>query len=171
MYISSDDLNLQKATMSVKLLDFSGNIHTDELFSVDIPGNTSLVYYDTLQTALIGNLNPGELALLVTLDGDSTLPDMVKEKNLLYFVSPKELQLPVPVISKKVKETPTGYAIVLSCDKLVKNLFLSTSVKGDFSDNYFDMLPGVPVEVQFNTPDKNPNMADLILVKSLIDTY
>ena len=157
--------------MRVELLDFSGKSYSDELFAVDIPGNTSLVYYDTLKSALVGDLSPTKLVLVVTLDGVDKYPDRYKEQNLLYFVSPKNLQLPVPVISKKVTETPTGYTIRLSCDKLVKNLFLSTRVKGDFSDNYFDMLPGVPVEVQFITSKKTPGIGDLIVVKSLVDTY
>ncbi len=171
VYISSDDEKLRKATMRVELLDFSGKSYSDELFAVDIPGNTSLVYYDTLKAAMVGDLSPTELVLAVTLDVIDKYPDRYNEKNLFYFVAPKNLQLPVPVISKKVTETPTGYTIRLSCDKLVKNLFLSTRVKGDFSDNYFDMLPGVPVEVEFMTSKKTPRMGDLIVVKSLVDTY
>ncbi len=169
VYISSDDRDFTRATMTVKVLDFSGNLYSDEGFTVDIPGNTSLVYYDTLQSALLGNLNPKEVVILVTLKGVGL--SWVKTKNLFYFVSPKDLALPVPIIEKTVTETKTGYNIHLSCDKLVKNLYLSTTVKGEFSDNYFDMLPGESVDILFNTPKKNPKMADLIMLKSLTDTY
>jgi beta-mannosidase len=171
VYISSDDLSNRKAALTVKLLDFAGNSHFEKIIPVDIPANTSLVYWDTLQAALTGNLNPGELVLLVTLEGDNTQSKPVKEKNLLYFVSPKDLLLPVPVISKKIKETPTGYSILLSSDKLAKNIFLSASVKGDFSDNYFDLLPGIPAEVQFSTPKKDLKPGDLFVIKSLADSY
>jgi len=44
-------------------------------------------------------------------------------------------------------------------------------VKGDFSDNYFDLLPGESVDVQFTTPERKLKMNELIVVKSLIDTY
>ncbi len=169
VYISSNDAEFNRATMTVKLLDFNGNLYSDEGFTVDIPANTSLVYYDTLQSALVGNLNPKELLLLVTLKGVGLT--FMKTKNTMYFVSPKDLELPVAKIDKKVTETPSGYSIRLTCDKLVKNLCLSTSVKGDFSDNYFDMLPGESVDIQFTTTKKNPKMADLIVVKSLIDSY
>ncbi len=169
VYISSDDPDLKQAVMTVKVLDFSGNIHSDEVFTVDIPEHSSLVYYDTLQSALTGNLNPNGLLLLVTLKGSGFLA--WQAKNILYFVPPKDLDLPVPSIDKKVTETPTGYNIRLTCDKLVKNVYLSTSARGEFSDNYFDMMPGEWVEVQFATSKKNPKMVDLIIVRSLINTY
>jgi len=169
VYISSDDRVLNRAIMTVKVLDFNGNLYSDEGFTVDIPENSSLVYYDTLQSALLGNLDPKEMVLLVTLK--STGFTGMQSKNMLYFVPPKDLELPVPVINKKVTPIPGGYNIKLTCDKLVKNIYLSTSVKGDFSDNYFDMLPGESVDIKFITLKKNAKMGDLIIVKSLIDTY
>ena len=71
--------------MTVKVMDFEGNLYSDDGFRVDIPGNTSLVYYDTLQSALLGRLNPKEVLLLVTLKGD--FPAIVA-KNILYLVPP-----------------------------------------------------------------------------------
>ncbi|MCX6307054.1 MAG: glycoside hydrolase family 2 protein [Bacteroidetes bacterium] len=169
VYITTDDPKFNRAIMTVKVLDFAGTLYSDEGFTVDIPENSSLVYYDTLQSALLGKLNPKEVMLLVTFKSLGIMGTQVK--NTLYFVSPKDLELPVPTIEKKVTATPTGYNIHLSCDKLVKNLYLSTSVKGEFSDNYFDMLPGESIDVQFTTPKKNAKMAELIVVKSLTDSY
>ena len=53
--------------------------------------------------ALVGDLSPTELVLVVTLDVVDKYPDRYKENNLLYFVSPKNLKLEVPKI--KTKET------------------------------------------------------------------
>jgi beta-mannosidase len=155
--------------MTVKVIDFDGNLYSDEGFEVDIPANSSLVYYDTLQSALIGNLNPRKLMILVTLKG--LFVSFVKTANILYLVPPKDLELEVPHIEKKIAETSTGYKITLTCDKLVKNLYLSSSLKGEFSNNYFDMFPGESVDVEFTTPKKNPKISDLFMIKSLIDTY
>ncbi|MCX6278559.1 MAG: glycoside hydrolase family 2 protein, partial [Bacteroidetes bacterium] len=168
VYISSDDPQPFAGVMTVKLIDFHGNMYSDEGFTVEIPGNTSLVYYDTAQTALLGKLNPAEVFLLVTYKSKMFWE---KSVNLLYFVAPKDLQLPVPEISKKVIASPTGYKIKLSSEKLVKNLFLSTSVTGDFSNNYFDLLPGESVDIEFVTRKKDPKMEEKIVVRSLVDTY
>ncbi len=169
VYISSDDQKLNMAIMTVKVLDFDGNLYSDEGFTVDIPENSSLVYYDTLQTALLGKLNPKACLLLVTLKGTGF--SGLQVKNMLYFVSPKDLALQLPSIEKVVTATPTGYNIRISCSKLAKNVSLSTTLKGDFSDNYFDMLPGESVDVQFTTAKKNPKINELIVLRSLIDTY
>ncbi|MFZ4521508.1 MAG: beta-mannosidase [Bacteroidales bacterium] len=169
VYVTTDDPKFNRAIMTVKVLDFSGNIYSDEGFTIDVPANSSLVYYDTLKSALLGKLNPAEVMLLVTFKSTGVMG--TEAKNLLYFVAPKDLALPVPVIEKTITATPTGYKINLTCDKLVKNVYLSSSLKGDFSDNYFDMLPGESVDILFTTPKKNPKISDLIVVKSLIDSY
>ncbi len=169
VYIASDNPKMLRATMTVKVVDFNGTLYSDEGFTVDIPEYSSLVYYDTLQSALLGKLNPKELLLLVTLKSNGL--QGMQTKNMLYFVAPKDLELPVPVIGKTITPTPTGYNIHLTCDKLVKNIYLSTSVKGDFSDNYFDMLPGESVDVTFTTPKKNAKMAEQIVVRSLVDSF
>jgi beta-mannosidase len=169
VYISSDKQELIQGIMTVKVLDFEGNIHSDEGFSVEIPGDSSLVYYDTLQTALQGNLDPKAVFLLVTLKG-SGFPK-VEVKNTWYFVAPKDLSLPVPTIEKEVTARPNGYNIHISCDKLVKNLYLSSSQEGNFSNNYFDMLPGESVDIQFITSKKNLKPAEMFEIRSLTDSY
>ena len=171
VYVTTDDLSPIKANMSVKLLDFSGRTYTNRTCLVEIPANGSKICFDTLVSALVGKLNPAELVFAVTMEGENIHGENVKADNLLYFVSPKDLLLPVPSISRKIRETPTGYTVLLSSDKLVKNLFLSANLKGSFSDNYFDLLPGVPVEIQFTTTKKSLEIDKLITLKSLVDTY
>ena len=171
VYVTTDDLSPIKANMSVKLLDFSGRTYTNRTYLVEIPANGSKICFDTLVSALVGKLNPAELVFAVTMEGENIHGENVKAENLLYFVSPKDLLLPVPSISRKIRETPTGYTVLLSSDKLVKNLFLSANLKGSFSDNYFDLLPGVPVEIQFTTTKKSLEIDKLITLKSLVDTY
>ena len=171
VYVTTDDLSPIKANMSVKLLDFSGRTYTNRTCLVEIPANGSKICFDTLVSALVGKLNPAELVFAVTMEGENIHGENVKAENLLYFVSPKDLLLPVPSISRKIRETPTGYTVLLSSDKLVKNLFLSANLKGSFSDNYFDLLPGVPVEIQFSTTKKSLEIDKLITLKSLVDTY
>jgi len=171
VYVNSDCLFSQKATMTVKLISFEGKTWFEKKLSADIASNSCKIYFDTLQSLLTGVLNPEGLVLQVTLAGTDPRAEKLNEQSLLYFVAPKDMRLSATVINKQVIETGDGYTIRLSSDKLVKNLFLSTQVRGEFSDNYFDLLPGVPVEVQFATKKKLPGMGDLITFKSLADTY
>ncbi len=167
VYISSEKNELIKGILFVKLIDFKGNIYANEEFPIEISGNVSLIYFDTLKTAYLGKLNPAEALCLVNFKDSNDK----NYKNLLYFVSPKDLSLPVPMINKQVIETPTGYRIELSCDKLAKNVIISSIVNGEFSDNYFDLLPGESVDVKFTTSKRFSKMADMIVVKSLTDSY
>ncbi|MCX6268114.1 MAG: glycoside hydrolase family 2 protein, partial [Bacteroidetes bacterium] len=169
VYISSDDQVHNSAQMTLRLIDFSGKVLYTRHSTIEIPENSSRIYFDTLQSALTGKLNPKKLLLQVTLE--SLINPRNQAKNILYFVSPKDLELENPAIETKVLEIEDGYSIRLSCRKLAKNLHLSTSAKGDFSDNYFDLLPGEPVLVTFTTTERIKRIADLIVVKSLIDTY
>lgn len=167
--ICSEDTSLAKAVMTVRVMDFSGNLITDEGFSVEIPGNSSLVYYDTLQTALLGKIDPKSVLMLVTLKGG--MFDPFKARNILYFVPPKDLDLPEVTVGKTVTKTLNGYSINLSSDKLVKNLFISTTAKGEFSDNYFDLLPGVPTTIEFKTTAMLTDPGKKFTVRNLTDTY
>ena len=168
IYISSDDPLPQTGVVSVNLTDFNGVVKMDKHFTVEVPGNSSLICFDTVQSNLLDKVNPAEVLLRVTYTNSQTGSET---KHILYFVPPKDLNLPVPLISKTIKPSPKGYTIRLSSDKLVKNLFLSSSVAGDFSDNYFDLIPGETVEVEFMTRKKDANISEKIMVKSLVDSY
>ena len=91
--------------------------------------------------------------------------------NFSYFSSPKDLKLPKPTITKVVAVSDQGYSITLSSDKLVKDLYLDTEEKGQFSDNYFDILPGEKVTVTFKTKEKIENLGDKLKLISLTDSY
>jgi len=168
VYISSDEHEVVKGKLTVKLIDFNGITRTTKTFNVSLAGNTAAICFDTVQSKMLGKLDPAQWVFQAIFQRDG---NGIQQKSLLYFVPPKDLQLQVPVITKKVTETPTGCTIELSSDKLAKNICISPLVKGDLSDNYFDLLPGESVQVKFTTPRKFQKMADLILVKSLIDTY
>ncbi|MCK9219828.1 MAG: glycoside hydrolase family 2 protein [Bacteroidales bacterium] len=169
VYIVSDDIMPQKRAMHIQLQDFSGKILCDELYSVTIPANSSLVYYDTLQSALLANYDTAS----VVFSASSIGLDEYLNGNLLYFAAPKNLKLSAPEITKKITELPSGdgFFIQITADKLVKNAYLSTDVKGDFSNNYFDILPGKMYKVKFYTSEKNIKNEDFVKIISLIDSY
>jgi hypothetical protein len=44
-----------------------------------------------------------------------------------------------------------GYKLTVTSDKLAKAVYLSSKTAGFCSDNYFDVLPDKPVELEFRT--------------------
>ncbi|WP_440119023.1 glycoside hydrolase family 2 protein [Paenibacillus sp. QZ-Y1] len=39
----------------------------------------------------------------------------------------------------------------LTKDVLARQVWISSEAEGIFSDNFFDLIPGIPVKVQFNS--------------------
>jgi beta-mannosidase len=75
--------------------------------------------------------------------------------NTLFFRPAKELLLPQPGIRTDVVNSTNGFKITLRADKLAKNVFLSTEkLGGFFTDNYFHLLPGRAVEIEFQTEEQ-----------------
>jgi beta-mannosidase len=92
-----------------------------------------------------------------------------------YFFQPyKNLSLPRPQISVEAVRTPAGFRITLSADKLARAVYLSApSYTGVFVDNYFDLIPGRKVEVEFRTR-ASINLADFqkrLAIRSLADAF
>jgi beta-mannosidase len=75
--------------------------------------------------------------------------DRVLSENLHFFASPKSLNLGTPQIEWHVKQENASLIIRIQSPQLVKNLYLYTDQDGYFSDNFFDLLPGDPVEVRY----------------------
>ncbi len=168
VYISNNDWRAHGGVFTVKVIDFDGNVYSDEGFSVEAPGNSSYVFYDTLATDLTGNLDPASLFILVTYRGHMS---GVEATNIFYLTAPKDLKLPVPKITKTAEATASGYRVTVFSEQLVKNLHLSSSIQGDFSQNYFDLMPNETRVLEFVTQKRDPKILDKIQIKSLVDSY
>jgi beta-mannosidase len=91
--------------------------------------------------------------------------------NNYYFRPVKDLNLPKPTITREISEVPGGYKIKLTTDKLAKNLWVSTYIKGKFSDNYMDIMPGESVELVFTTKYKIKDLSRNLIIRTIADTY
>jgi beta-mannosidase len=64
------------------------------------------------------------------------------------------------------------HVVEIESDVLVKNLWLDAGdIRGYFSDNYFDVVPGERVSVAFLTDERRTDMFPYIRLTSLVDTY
>jgi beta-mannosidase len=167
VYIISDNLVPQRAELAIELADFSGKNLFSKSVSVEIPANKSIIAFDTALSAMIKNRKTNEIVLITTLKNG----DQVISENLLYFDSPKNLDLKVPTIQKQVTEIPEGYKIEMSTDQLAKNVFLKMPFKGELSENYFDLIPGRTKTIIYTTNKRFSNILSLFKIISLADTY
>ncbi|MCB2221264.1 MAG: glycoside hydrolase family 2 protein [Bacteroidetes bacterium] len=143
VFIISDHQNDIQADLELKIIDFEGNIKWQKNTAIQI-NNTSSGIYESIDIYGIPQNNHVLSAKLIS--GDSLLA-----QNLFYFVSPKDLILSKPRITKEITHDKNGFRIMLSTDKLAKNVYLFTDAEGHFSDNFFDLLPGEVKTISFLT--------------------
>jgi beta-mannosidase len=115
------------------------------------PLNSSSYLTVPLNTLLAGKDPKGVVLFTEVLVGGKPV-----SSNEHFFQPYKNLSMPRPQITTEVVPVrggfPSGFNVTLSADKFARAVYLSTpNYAGFFSDNYFDLIPGQKVEVEFRT--------------------
>ena len=170
VFVVSDLKEPGEGILISKLMDLEGNIIWENRADVFIPANNSeIVATYPVDTILEGHAS-NEVVLSVELLKD----EEVISRNNLYLVAPKELQLNDADISYTIKKVSRDtLQIQLQTNYLAKDVCLSFSeVDGFFTDNYFDLIPGKIMEVQFISQGAgNSELEESLKVTSLVDSY
>jgi beta-mannosidase len=86
-----------------------------------------------------------------------------------YLTKPKELKLRKGEIIRKITKISSGYSITLTSQTLQKDLFLHTTSKGHFSDNFFDLLPNEAIKIEFETDHETLDDLSIKTLNQFID--
>jgi len=169
-YIVSDRLQSTVAQLKVSLLDFDGHTLWNQRQDIQVAALTSKWYGGIPAAELLAGKDPKSVFLLAELSvGGKTV-----SSNEHFFQAYKNLLLPHPQISRSAIRTQTGFRIILSSDKLARAVYLSApNYAGFFVDNYFDLVPGRKVEVEFRTraPLNSSDFQKRLMVRSLADAF
>jgi beta-mannosidase len=133
------------------------------------PRSSRLVVSKPLEE-ITGGRPPEEVYLYCELaKGETTL-----SSNVLHFSALKRVELPEPEIRADVLARDGVPVIRLQTTKFAKDVTLSApGIKGRFSDNFFDLVPGRTYEVRF-LADQPPGVEALkqaLKTMSLRDAY
>ena len=141
VYIVNDLITSLDETLEMKLIDFEGNVLWNASKQINVPSSSSnLVNSFSIDSGLTSKWNQ---VLLQVNFGDS--------KNTYFFVKPKELALNNNEIELDIEKVNEGYLISLSSITFQKDVMLSSTTNGHFSDNYFDLFPNEIKQVLFKT--------------------
>lgn len=141
VYIVNDLITSLDESLEMKLIDFGGNVLWSASKQIKVSSSSSnLVNSFSIDSGLTSKWNQ---VLLQVNFGNST--------STYFFVKPKELALKNNEIEFDVEKVNEGYLISMSSISLQKDVMLSTSAKGHFSDNYFDLYPNEIKQVLFKT--------------------
>jgi beta-mannosidase len=167
-HIVSDMMKPLQGELHVRVVDFNGETISSTGSSVSVGANTSGRYVSITKSDLCRGQDERRLFVISTLHSGSE----VVSENVTYFSAPKELQLEKPDYRMEVKKVKGGYDIDLTSTRLAKSVFISCAgVEGLFSDNYFDLLPGVVKRVTFSTEAETGDIRGKLRIISLFDTY
>jgi beta-mannosidase len=169
-YIVSDRLQPMVAQLKVSLLDFDGHTLWAQQQALEVAPLNSKSYF----SIPIEKLLSGRDAKSVFVFAELSVNRKPVSANEHFFQPYKNLLLPRPQISAEAVRTSAGFRVTLSTDKLARAVYLSSpNYPGVFEDNYFDLIPGRKVEVEFRS-DGRVNLGDFrkrLMIRSLADAF
>jgi beta-mannosidase len=147
--IVSDTSSDQKMLVVMKLINFSGKILWQEALEIGTP-SLNIDFFNKPLSEIPGSNDTSSIVLVSELKHGDKLID----NDLHYFAKPKNLKLKDPEITYKIEMHRDSIEITLNSINLAKNVFLyGDGINGQFSDNYFDILPGQEISVTIPKQD------------------
>ena len=145
VYIINDELNDIEEILQLKLINFNGDVLWTSSKSIKVPASSS-----NLVNSFVIDSN-------ITTDWNQVLltASFGAASNTYCFVKPKDLNLVNTDIEFDVVKVDKGYLINLSAKTFQKDVMLSSTSKGQFSDNYFDIIPQQTKQIFFKTKSNN----------------
>ncbi len=162
IFIVSDKLKDINAKLELNIINFDGEEYWSKEQFVDVTANSSSIYFEKE----INDFSKNNHLLSAKLISEGK----TIASNIYYFLPPNRLDFHEPHIKREITKTENGYGIVLTTDKLAKNVFLSFDGDGFFSDNYFDLLPGESKEIGFVPEGEIVDFEKKLKLSTLFDT-
>jgi beta-mannosidase len=169
VYIVSDSPDAKQGQMILTLMDLNGKPLSRKETNLTVEPLKGKSYFAHKANEFLSGADDRNVFLLAELK----LGGRTVSQNEYFFRPFKELSLSRPTIKTEIAQTQSGFKLVLSTDRLAKSVYLSGLTEGFFSDNYFNLIPGRNVEIEFQTRLKMSldDFRGRLKVRSLIDAF
>ena len=172
VYIVSDKTSPTVATLQVRILSFDGAVLSDKSQPLTVAPLASKVYL-TIPMLDITNLPNADLGKMFAVT-DLTVDNKLISSNELFFVPKKDMHLPEAKIeSALAAASATGtYTLHLASPVLARSVYISFgNVDAKPADNYFDLLPGQPIDLTITSAASLEDLKSNLRVISLTDAF
>lgn len=169
-YIVSDKTGAQPASLHVRLMNFDGKVLLEETRPVSIAPLASQIYLDwpMQKLAEAGATDTSRVFVLAELSAGGR--DI--SRNLIYLAPVKQIRLEPAKLKVETTGADGVYKIRVSAPVLARSVYLSFgNLDVDLSDNYFDLIPGEPVEVTARSKASLSELQAQMKVVSLVDAF
>jgi beta-mannosidase len=168
VYVVSDKLVPLTAQVRARLLDFSGKVLMEKTQNVQVPAQSSAVYFTLDRKEVLANADPRKTFLVFDLD----VAGQRISRNLIFFDTMHNIDLPAGRVETSLQTAGDGYALTLRSAALARSVDVSF---GDLdvqtSDNYFDLLPGEAVTIKLKASASLDQLKQSMQVTSLTDAF
>ncbi|WP_010268423.1 beta-mannosidase [Paenibacillus senegalensis] len=145
VHLISDVQAPVEGTLCIRLYSFEGEV----LCTASLPVNSDIqaadILYQTTVSDLLGHHDPAAVVFRAELKQNGKVID---SKDHL-FVKDKELQLQAPALTITAIPGSGGSAFTVDSSVFARQVWLSSETEGIFSDNCFNLVPGIPQTVTF----------------------
>ncbi len=168
-YGVSDRTSPVRATLRVRVLDFSGKVLSEKTSDVEIAPLTSRVYARLPVAELLGSADPAA----VYVCGELSSGGAVISTSRHFFRPYKELRSPRPKVAVEVGGSKGSLEVVVTSDALARAVYLGVDgADVDFDDNFFDVDPGGRVTVRATAHGMSADeLRRRLRVRSLADAF
>jgi beta-mannosidase len=170
VYIVSDKVKAESATLRVRLMDFNGRALLEETHEVDVSPLTSKIYLEwpLSKLAKAGAADTSR----VFVEAELTEGGAQISRNLAYLASVKEIHLKPAQLKVETTGTTGSYKIRITSPVLARSVYLSFgNLDVQPSDNYFDLLPGETTEITVTGSPSVDALKAQLKVISLTDAF
>ena len=169
VYVVSDSPEAKKAQMILTLMDLNGRILSLRKLDLMVEPLKGKSYFTQNVSELLGGTDTKNVVLLAELK----INGKTVSQNEYFFKPFKELSLEQPEIKTYIAQMRNYIRVTFSTDTLAKSVYLSGFNEGFFSDNYFNLIPGKPMNIEFRTKEKMSaeEFRKRLKVRSLADAF
>jgi beta-mannosidase len=144
MYFQSENTNGQKGKLMIRVLDMKGRAIVNYSRSISAGYLVAENVFELPLKSLKGGFNKEEFFINAFIEED----EKIIAFNNHFFVKPANLHLLKPDITYTVTPNDSGATILISSNVVTLGVMLEfENENGFFSDNYFDLLPGVEKKI------------------------
>lgn len=167
-YVMSDVLKTKDIILQIELTDFKGKVLRRHQVKGELPVNSSALFYEEDWNSAFAACDTTTSFIHMTLKGAHDR--QVLSDEVYYPVRPKAQHLPQAKINCKIKKKNGACELTLKSDQLARDVFIEIPVQGvRFSDNFFDLLPGVSRKILITSGDGSPLEDVSVHIRQLSD--
>ena len=170
VYVVSDRTAPLSGDLRLRVMTFDGQVLIDKHQPVEVTPLSSKIYLQLPMEDALTAKNIDRTKVFVATD--LTSGGNVVSSNIIYLSPTVEIHLPPAPLKTELTKGADGYKLRVTAPVLARDVFVSLGeLDADYSDNYFDLLPGQSAEITIKTNAGEDDVRKSLKVISLVDAF